>query len=149
MTYPRAAASHAPIHPLKVLDLPEAGYTLDLAGRFSSSFDWRFDLESLHGLVQLTWQHFPDLEIRSCESLIRRLQLAGDLAQGVRGLELTPSGKERCRSKFREMLSAPEWYHAMDQVCEDLSVFSEMEGISLRGDPLVPVAHQSAMTPAF
>ena len=149
MTYPSAAAFPATIHPLKVLDLPEAGYILDLAGRFSRSFGWRFDPESLHGLVQLACQHFPGLEIRSCESLIRRLQLAGDLAQGPRGLELTPSGRDRCRSTFRALLSAAEWHHAMDQVCEDLSVFSETEGISLMGDFLPPVERWSAMAPGL
>ncbi|MFC3631246.1 hypothetical protein ACFOM8_17560 [Paracoccus angustae] len=149
MTYPIADATKATIHPLKVLDLPEAGYILDLTEKFSRSFGWRFDPESLHALVQLARRHFPGLEIRSCESLIRRLQLAGDLVQGARGLELTPSGKARCRSTFRALLSAPEWRHAVDQVCEDLSVFSETEGISLMGDPLPPVERWSAMAPAF
>lgn len=149
MTYPPADGSHATIHPLKVLDLPEAGYILDLAGRFSHSFDWRFDAESLHGLVQLAWRHFLRLEVGSCESLIRRLQLAGDLVQGTRGLELTPSGRDRCQTTFRALLSTPEWHHAVDQVCEDLSVFSETEGISLMGDFLPPVERWSAMAPAF
>mgnify|MGYP007029144136 CR=1 FL=1 len=148
MTYPSSNVFHATIHPLKVLDLPEAGYILDLARRFSHFFDWRFDQESLHGLVQLAGRHFPDLEIRSCESLIRRLQLVGDLAQGARGLELTPSGQERCRSTFSALLAAPEWHQAVGQVWEDLSIFSETEGISLMGDPLPPVERFS-MAPAL
>ena len=149
MTYLSDNPSSATIHPLKVLDRPEAGYVLDLAERFCHSFDWRFDSESLHALVQLAWRHFPGLELRSCESLIRRLQLAGYLAQGARGLELTPSGKERCRSTFSALLAAPEWHQAVDQICEDLSIFSETEGVSLMGDPLPPVERFSAMAPAL
>lgn len=145
MTYLKAEAFHANIHPLEILDLPEAGYILDLTERFSHFFEWRFDRESLHSLVQLARQHFPDFEFRSCESLMRRLQLAGDLAQGAHGLELTPSGRSRCRTTFWALLNAPEWHHAVGQVCEALSVFSENEGIFLVGNFLPPVERWPAM----
>ncbi|WP_207101621.1 hypothetical protein [Paracoccus shandongensis] len=138
------------IHPLRVLDLPAAGYILDLARKFGCAFGWRFDAESLSGLVQLALQHVPGLEIRSCESLIRRLQLAGDLVQGDRGLELTPGGRERCQSTFHALLTAPEWRQAIDQIREDLSVFSETEGIPLMAGGM-PAAgdRQAAMGLAF
>lgn len=147
MTYPNAGAFQASIHPLEVLNLPESGYILDLTKRFSHFFDWSFDTESLHNLAHLARQHFPDLELRSCESLIRRLQLAGDLVQGAHGLELTPSGKNRCQTTFWNLLNAPEWHHAVGQVCEDLSFFSETEGISLVVDFLPPVKRRSAIAP--
>lgn len=146
MTHLIADPLHATIHPLKVLDLPAAGYILDLVDEFCFAFDWRFDAESLSGLVQLAAQHVPGLEIRSCEALIRRLQLAGDLAQGDRGLELTPCGRARCRSTFRTFLTAPAWCEAIDQIREELSVFSETEGIPLMSMGLqIPAERQVAM----
>lgn len=147
MTHLIADPVHAAIHPLKVLDLPAAGYILDLAEKFGRSFAWRFDAESLSGLVQLASQYVPGLKIQSCEALVGRLQLAGDLVQGARGLELTSCGRDRCRSTFRALLAAPAWREAIDQIREDLSVFSEMEGVPLMTVGLYPpVDRQASMT---
>lgn len=141
---------HAAIHPLQVLDQPAAGYILDLAGRFGRALEWRFDLDSLHKLVQLAHRHFPGLEISYCEALIRRLQLAGDLAHGDQGLELTSQGDERCRSNFRTLLAAPEWHQALECTLEDLTIFAETDGVPFAvGDPLQTAWRQAAASSAF
>lgn len=127
------------IHPLEVLDQPAAGHALDLAQRFRHCFGWRFDGESLHGLLLMALRHFPRLKIAagaskdhpSCESLIRRLQLAGDLAQTGQGLVLTPQGEGRLRSTFLAVLAAPEWHQALERIAEDLAIFAETEGMPL------------------
>jgi hypothetical protein len=141
---------HAAIHPLQVLDQLAAGYILDLAGKFGHKFEWRFDLDSLHKLVQLALQHFPGLEISCCEALIGRLRLAGDLAQGDEGLELTSQGDERCRSTFRALLAAPEWHQALEGILEDLTIFAETDGVPFAvGDPLQNTWRQAAASSAF
>lgn len=137
MTLLRPVPRSLAIHPLEVLNHPAAGYVLDLVRRFQGSFEWRLDQESLRGLLSLASRHFPALRIHdrgdgihpSHETLIRRLQTAGDLACDRWGLSLTDKGERRCDSAFRAALSAPIWVEALEQVEEDLIIFAETEGI--------------------
>lgn len=139
MAYPRSDRCHAAIHPIEWLNQPAAGHVLDLVQKFHRSFGWPFDRESLHGLIFLALRHFPRMQIDTCgmeiqpsyDALIRRLQLAGNLAQEEQGFILTPWGEERCRSTFHAALTAPEWLHALDRICEDLTILAETEGIPL------------------
>lgn len=141
---------HAAVHPLQVLDQPTAGYILDLAKKFGREFEWRFDLDTLHKLVQLALQHIPGLEISCCEALILRLRLAGDLAYGDEGLELTSQGDERCRSTFRTLLAAPEWHQALEGILEELTIFAETDGVPFAVDePFQRAWRQAAASSAF
>lgn len=140
-------SDHRPlfVHPLEALDQSMAGYLLDLIRRFRHAFGWRFDHDSLHSLLFLAQRHVPELRIGpdgqgahpSCASLIRRLQMAGDLAQDERGLALTPRGEARRRSTFRIPLAAPAWHAALERICEDLTIFAETEGVPLAAHDIV------------
>jgi hypothetical protein len=126
-------------HPLEVLDQPEAGYILDLVCRFRHIIEWRFDQDVLHGLLFLALQHLPASDIcsrgeyaySSWQALIGRLQVAGDLDQDEQGFLLTPQGEERRSFIFHDMLTAPTWSRALEQVHEDLANFAETEGVPL------------------
>ena len=126
-------------HPLEVLDHPAAGYILDLVYRFRLFFEWPFDQEVLYGLLFLALPHvpasgicIPDDDSRSWwEALIWRLQAAGDLAQDEHGFRLTSQGEKRRCSTFQDMLAAPVWSQALEQVHEDLEDFAETEGVPL------------------
>ncbi len=121
--------------PLKVLDEPLAGFALDLVLQFQNCFGWRFDQDSLQGLLLLALRHFPEPGCGSrrveaplpLEALIGRLQLAGDLIQGEDGLSLTPKGLQRLRSTFRSALGAAEWLQVRERIDEDLKLFSELD----------------------
>lgn len=136
MLFPRAD-SRLICDPLEILDQPVAGYILDLTWRFRDSFDWRFDQESLHGLLLLALRHFPELGAGVSGtgisppyvSLIRRLQIAGDLVCDGSGLALTDRGEERRRLTFHAVLAAPEWRLTLERIGEDMAVFAETEGI--------------------
>ncbi|WP_188717344.1 hypothetical protein [Paracoccus acridae] len=126
-------------HPLEVLDQPAAGYILDLVYRFRLFFEWPFDQEVLYGLLFLALPHVSasgictlDDNSRSLwEALIWRLQAAGDLAQDEHGFVLTPHGQERRCSTFQDILAAPAWSQALEQVHEYLEHFAETEGVPL------------------
>ena len=127
------------IHPLEVIDQLDAGYVLDIVRKFRSFFAWPLDQESLCGLLTLAARHFPALHIGgygnklhpSYESLIWRLQIRGDLAYDEQGFRLTDKGEKRCNSTFKAALVAPLWGEAVEQIKEDLMIFSETEGVLL------------------
>ena len=126
-------------HPLEVLDQLAAGYILYLVYRFRLFFEWPFDQEVLYGLLFLALPHvpasgicIPDDDSRSWwEALIWRLQAAGALAQDEHGFRLTSQGEKRRCSTFQDMLAAPVWSQALEQVHEDLEDFAETECVPL------------------
>lgn len=139
-------------HPLEVLDQPEAGYILDLVSRFRQFFEWRFDQDVLHGLLFLALQHLPASDIcgdddacSSWQALVLRLQVAGDLDQDEQGFLLTPQGEERRSSTFHDMLAAPTWSQALEQVHEDLANFAETEGVPLATCPRASLGHDESV----
>lgn len=139
MTHLRPDPQSTTIHPLEVIDQPAAGYVLDLVRRFQGCFAWRLDQDSLRGLLTLAARHFPALRIHDCadrlhpsqDALIRRLQVAGDLACDRQELSLTDKGERRCNATFHAALTAPIWVKALEQIQEDLMIFAETEGIPL------------------
>lgn len=127
------------IHPLEIMDHPVSGYILDIVYNFKEHLVWRLDHESLCGLLSLALRYFPALNVCSqstnaCfsnEALIRRLQVAGHLVQDRQGFALTDMGNMRRQGIFRAALADPVWAETLEQIEEDLMVFSETEGIPL------------------
>lgn len=139
MTHLHLCPPSKSIHPLEVIDQLDAGYILDIVRRFRNFFVWQLDQESLCGLLSLVARHFPELRISGCgsklhpsyEALIWRLQIRGDLACDKEGFRLTDKGERRCNSAFKAALVAPLWVEAVEQIKEDLMIFSETEGVLL------------------